>query len=97
MTAALQLQQLYQSGRQNDIENALALRQFNESTLPLSQAQIANYNKPAETERYKTVSGGQTIYDLVNRGIVYQNPYKPTGSGDSTIDFQALLDAYNKQ
>ena|SRR3990167_707644 len=83
ISAALQLQQLSQSGRQFDIQNALAQRQqqFAE-TQGNRQYELASKEDPFA--RFTSVGEGQTIYDLLGGNALYTNPktYKgTTGEG----------------
>ena len=82
--AALQLSQLSQQGYQNQIENALALRRFQELEMPLGQAQIANYNQPSESDRYVSIGEGSSLFDTLLGKNLFTNPktYKGT-TGDS--------------
>lgn len=86
--AALQLTELSQQGYQNQIQNALALRQFNEISLPQSQAQIANYNKEDDPfSRYVTVDEGQSIFDLLGGGELFSKGKTYKGTDGDGRDF----------
>lgn len=83
ISAALQLQNLYQSGRQNDIQNALAAR-----GLDIQQQQGDRSYELAQKKdpfsRYTSVGEGSTIYDLLGGKALYTAPktYKGTGTHD---------------